>query len=331
MAGCVPERVRRTWNGHPRPIDLQFDPNALETSVSADRIVLPHREPGSLDALPELNLGVAKGGQRPVDVTWPVGVCLERHIALPAGAIGQAGEIARLDLVRDTPIDLERVIWRHVVEQDDATGTIRQFVLKRRDLAALTSWLARQDLTLRKLRVALEQRTKLDFVDNVSDLARPWRPWRMLNAVLVLALIGAVGYLIWHPHDTRQTALIALEGEIAELQATAIKLRQSLDSRRAQAKTQTEFIDALATHPRFSDLLGRLSERMPDHSWVETIDADHDFLRITGQSRDSAADLIAHLSGEPKFRLPELIGPVTRDARQDTERFTIQIRLGSGE
>jgi len=169
------------------------------------------------------------------------------------------------------------------------------------------------------------------FLDNSAVLTRPWAPWRWVNGVLILAMLGFGGWLLWQPHLAREARLAALDAELPGLQATAVKLRDNSDTRKAEREAREAFVTDLAARTRISDALSELTSSLPDHGWIETLDSDGSVLRIAGHSRDSAADLIAHLSDPAAFRLPELVGPVTRDARQGTERFTIQIKLERSE
>jgi general secretion pathway protein L len=76
-------------------------------------------------------------------------------------------------------------------------------------------------------------------------------------------------------------------------------------------------------------LLNEMSRVIPDDTWVNRIDINHDEVQLQGQS-GSAAGLIALIEESPTFHSAQFRSPITQVTRTTLERFHLAAKLRQG-
>ena len=78
LASCLPEGMRRIWNGHPRPVTLRLDAGLDAIARQRGTVTLPYIGAPKLDTPDPLDQGTRS--PRTADVIRPASVALERRI-----------------------------------------------------------------------------------------------------------------------------------------------------------------------------------------------------------------------------------------------------------
>ena len=80
--------------------------------------------------------------------------------------------------------------------------------------------------------------------------------------------------------------------------------------------------------PALTGLINRLSQLIPNDTWLTHFKFNDDHLQIQGQS-PSASVLISVLEASPLFSNARFVSPLTQDKRTGMERFQIRMDLNS--
>jgi len=81
-----------------------------------------------------------------------------------------------------------------------------------------------------------------------------------------------------------------------------------------------------AERPTMVELLDALSQRLPDHTFLESLAVENDRLLLIGQSAEASA-LVGQLEDSPLWRPPALAGALQPDPRSRRDRFTLTAEL----
>ena len=125
--------------------------------------------------------------------------------------------------------------------------------------------------------------------------------------------------------ERKKIALIGagnIGGELANLATRRELDRMSEIDRRLRLRK-------LQTAPRVV-VLDELTRRLPDETWLASLQIDGHDVRLTGYA-PVAASLIGLLDASEYFGTPSFQSPVTQDARSGKQRFSLAFELESRE
>jgi general secretion pathway protein L len=155
--------------------------------------------------------------------------------------------------------------------------------------------------------------------------ARRSNPQRRLNLVLAAACLAL---LVLAMQQAVANRALALEGLRANVESARVEAR-TVAGLRNQLNTAVAGAGHLAERKRQAPsvlrVLGDLSERMPDDTWLERMTFREATLEIAGQSNESTK-LIAVLQDSKVLVNPAFMGQISPDARTGKERFTLGAR-----
>lgn len=161
----------------------------------------------------------------------------------------------------------------------------------------------------------------------LPDAARARRsnPQLRLNLILGAAAVLLAVMVMQQSVTNREQALEALRANVEEarVEARAVTaLRNQLNTAVSGAGYLSE---KKAQAPSVLRVLGDLSERLPDDTWLERMTFRDGGLEIAGQS-DESTKLIALLQDSHIISNPAFMGQISPDARTRKERFTLGAR-----
>lgn len=253
-------------------------------------------------------------------------LALKRRLGVWRLPVRQARDMAELDLMASTPIDISRV---HVVFADPVDDGCLYLVVKKKTLTPALDAIRSVGGTLSSLSIADAERTvRLSPL----SLAAVWPPrardrferraWIAAFSAILLGVASSYTHAQWRYRQ----AEAALDEQIADSQVKARKARTILQKRQMELE-QTDRIRAEKKSAASTvRILAELTRLLPDNAWVTDLSSKKNELTITGFA-SSAADLIQPIDASPLFSSPEFAAPVVKVPGQAGERFTITARI----
>jgi general secretion pathway protein L len=255
---------------------------------------------------------------------------LRRQTNVPAAALANVHRFLTYEIDRLTPFAATDVVFAHRVRSRDAqTGQARV------ELALIPRvWI--QDAVRRLAAIAIRPDAveamvapgETGSVDRIpldhDSRARARLLSRAAAVVCVVLMITAVGVLFIQ----QSLALAAVETRAAELRPRMREV-ETLRKRIAASSADTGQIAAARVKAAsVLQVLGLLTDLMPDNTWLTAL-AFRDN-RVTIEGRSAAANrLISTMAAEPKLKNPAFGAPVVRGG-DGADIFTIQAGFGAG-
>ncbi len=323
LVRCLPRRVRR-WLAlrHPRlVVQPHGDDAELVLQIGAER------EPaGGLDLRTGGTITTAlaqtpKHGWRETWLELPADQVLLRRTTLPAQVRDNLRQVVRYELDRLTPFVAKDVYFDARVVGAVARGTKLdvEVAVLRRDAAA--DWLER-------LREARSPAARLAWVGawpgaNLlprEERPKPKRLGSLVTQLLwILVLASVVGSLVT-PLWQKQRALEVLDAELRRVRADAVEVEQVREALERARLGSVEVLNRKLAQPRMTDLLRELTDRLPDGTWVQTLNVRDSEVDARGES-DQATALIGLLEQGPGIDAVRFRSPVMQVGSSGQERF----------
>jgi len=325
LAACLPVRIRRYLAARYRRLVITPEgPIARLSLATGDaREALGQLDLGGRDPLPKAALAGPREPPYRTALVLPTEAVLTRRVSLPAQVRDNLAQVLRYELDRLSPFRAEQVLSDFAIA-GGSKGDGRIAV----DLA-----LARRDQVEPWIKRLREAGSPIDQVSwegawpkaNLLDPAeRPRRRQPLLDPVkwlLALALglaIAALATPLWQ--KTRYLESLETEARKARAQAVAVdELRQELEGARLGS---TAALRQKSEQPRMLDVLRELTERIPDDTWVQSLEYQNGEVQVRGESGQATA-LIGLLEQAPGIDGVSFRSPVTQVARTGKERFNL--------
>jgi general secretion pathway protein L len=282
-------------------------------------------------SVPELDRYLLRIGLKRSDAT--IGVVLpettffRRSFGIPVRACERVHAIARQELEHRTPFHAESVYLGMVIEprqKDSQTLTIRQTIV-RRELV---------EETVRRLDLSLAE---ISFVAPMGDKDSPacsisLRPEadrevpvtrRVLCILIVAALIiaGLDAALFWW---RQERTITAIEAEIALVRERALVVR-GIEQEISQIRSALSTLEKQRASLSSVDVWRETSRVLPDLSWVTDWRFRDGLISMAGFSA-AATELVRLFEKSPLFTQANLDAPITFDAVNERERFSLVVR-----
>lgn len=248
---------------------------------------------------------------------------LVRRTSFPAQVRNNLGQAIESELARLSPFNPDQVFYTFRV-LPGARGEQRiqcELALCRRD--RVQPWIKR----LAQLGVALDA-LSWDGAWHRANLLpqgerrRSATPWLAPVTVLLASALLLTAAVLVSPLWQRAQILEALEKDVRAARSQAIEvddLRQELERAR---QGSTAVLQQKLDQPRFIDLLLELTERIPDDTWIQSMELRNGQIQLRGES-GQATELIATLESAPGIDNVAFRSPVTKVARTGKERFNL--------
>jgi general secretion pathway protein L len=329
LGGLIPQRLRPAARAERAGLVLWTDGSLarLLSTTGGEKVLIE----GALEAGGEALLGQAlrkrrrRGRSVTVRLAAPLG--LRRTLDLPLAAEGDLDQALQFEVDRITPFKASEVLFAYRVDRVDRAErrlAVALDVVPRAPADAALD-LARR-LQLEPERLELEGQPvsgrPLDLLPRKRDGGRSSRLNRLLLALLAVLAVAAVLVPL---HKQRSTAdELRQQVEAARQQAEkSIRLRDRLETMMAAANfVATEKRD----RPMVGEVLSELTRVIPDQAYVSQLQLQDGTLQLHGFA-NTASELISRLSRSPLFVQPQFRSPVTRDPRNQKERFHIGVQI----
>lgn len=325
---CLPIRIRRLLARRDRRLIIEPEGSTARLFLATGE----EREPvGALELdatvpLPE----IARTGQErsPTRVLMlPHEDILTRSVSLPAQVRANLPQVIRYELDRLSPFQAGDVLYDFIAKPGPkgASRLNVDLALCRRDLAE--TWVKRlRDAGAPIDRIAWEGAWSSA---NLLPLAeRPKRRLALLSLdkLLWAATVLLIAVVLIGPVWQQKRIADALDAEVrsARVEAVAVDdLRQELERARLGS---TAVLQQKSDAPNILVLLRELSDRIPDDTWIQTLDYNNGQVELRGESGQATA-LIALLEEAPGIDEVSFRSPVTQVPQTGKERFNISLRF----
>jgi general secretion pathway protein L len=326
LSPCLPAALRRALARRDRRLEAVPDSKGTvqlflvsgPARDAAGSLELDDREPLSPQAS-----AAARDRDRRTLLRLPADTVLARRASFPIQVRDRLAQTVRYELDRLSPFTPDQILYdfRALPVSKGDTRLSIELALCRRD--RVEPWLRR----LKEAGASVDQVTWVGAWPRANLLPAESRPkppnpwldpaWLLLLVILVLA-VGALATPLWQ----RTKTLAALDGEIAKARQQAVQvdeLRQELERARAGS---TAVLQEKLERPMVMDLLRELTDRIPEDTWVQSLEYQNGEVQLRGESGQATA-LIGLLEGAPGIGGVSFRSPVTQVARTGKERFNI--------
>jgi general secretion pathway protein L len=288
------------------------------------------------DALDALLLAARERPPAPVCLRLPLSACYIRRVDVPVGLRRDIKRFLDLDLERATPFRLKDVYCAHTIDAQSARPgmlAVNHIIVRRDAVDAPLALVERTGAKVAAVGIWNETETAALPVDLLpkEDAVPSQAGRRVTPQRLMMILIGALAVAALYQDYTRhEQALASLTADTEAARAKALSVQQTRDAA-AEALKEVRAVERLraGTKPA-AEVLETLTRLLPDTVWLTDLRIDGTSLQIAGEANE-AASLIGLMEGSAEFSDAAFQSPVTRDATDDKERFTLRARIGKGE
>jgi general secretion pathway protein L len=327
LLSCLPDGARRLLTRGDQQLIIVPEGSTARVYESQGTEVagvgeLDPRDPTLLQAA----LAGAKGRRRRMVLRLAERQVLKRRVTFPAQVRDNLAQVIGYEMDRLSPFQSDKVYYDFRVLEDLARGGKLRVELALCLREQVQDWLQ----LVRDAGAQVEQLTWNGAWPKANLLPAKERPQRgtgpfgatKLLLLLVLVLMAAVlAAPIWQKQEIRDERL----AQIAELKASAekvLELRTALEKARAGS---VAVLQRKWEQPRMIDLLLELTERLPDDTWVQTMDYRDGEIQIRGESTQ-ATSLINLLDQAPGITEVSFRSPVVQVAGSGLERFHVSLK-----
>lgn len=343
VRGCLPAGLRRLLAGRDRRLlvmpephqppardqtqhqgQLQPQPLARLSLKQGDEV----SDLGSLAlsegaGLPPAALPGRQDRDRRTVLRLPADQVLTRRVSLPAQVRDNLPQVVRVELDRLSPFSAEQALfdYRLLPAAKGAPRVLLDLAVTRRDW--VTGWLARlADAGVPASEIDWEgawPRANLLPAEQRPKRRGYWLDPGLFLGILVVVLVAAV---LITPLWQKSRRLADLEAEVRRVRAEAIAvddLRQELERARAGS---TAVLDQKRKQPRVTEMLRELTDRIPDDTWVQSLEYRDGEVQLRGESSQATA-LIGLLESAEGIEGVSFRSPVTQVARTGKERYNL--------
>lgn len=138
----------------------------------------------------------------------------------------------------------------------------------------------------------------------------------------------ALAVALTAPIIYKQRRLEQIDGALASVQQSAAAQLEVRDKLLAAEEALGFLGEQRKSSPVMLDVVERLSEEIPPHTWLERLEIDGQQVQLRGES-DQALSLIDTLEESPHFTKVSFKSPVTRSSTSGKDKFHIQATVES--
>lgn len=334
LVGCLPaswqtwfQDRRETWFAFLDGDDLRFQKEGQVEPFARFDLT---QQPDIVRADTQRLLGSGPSPERRLLLAAPPAAVLRRSLQFPVAVEQNLRQVLSFEMDRQTPFKADQVHFDYQVEPLPGGKQIRvdMALTPKPTLDALVERARGLGLALDGIDVpragSAPRRQGFNLLPE-SLRARHVDPQKRLNLILgacaVLLLVMAMQQSV----TNRAQALEGLRVQVDEARTEA----RAVVALRNQLETAVNGAGYLAgrkgTVASVFRVVGDLSERLPDDTWLERLTFRDGSLEIAGQSAESTK-LIALLQESRILSTPAFMGQISPDARTQKERFTLSAR-----
>lgn len=259
-----------------------------------------------------------------------------RRFDIPAVAAPNLSKLLIADIERKTPFRLDDVVYGHAIAKHASAP----------DKLTVSLWILRRDFIARAIENSGVSLGDLAFVRPIGVSAKIGGApvialegrqetthgfrYAIIGLCATTALFAAIGVgaTLWR----QSVANEELDAKIKDMSARAAKVRQTADRAASESRLLAVLRNVRVSGPLFADIWEETSRVLPDGAYLtdfrltEPKDGDR-VLEIVGFA-DSAVGLPALFNKSSMFSKAGLTAPITPDAHEKREGFSLQATIG---
>ena len=148
----------------------------------------------------------------------------------------------------------------------------------------------------------------------------------LLPAIFVFIIIGLGLYALLFPMQIEQRKIEEIDRQIS-LRKQEVKKVENLRHEAAQLEQEVLTVDNFKNQsPLTLNLLKELTELLPKEAWLERVRITDTGVEVEGYT-NSPSQLLSKLEGSKYFRKAEFASAIVKNARMNSDRFTIKMEI----
>lgn len=283
---------------------------------------LSELDPGSI-----ATLGALVAGQRDAEprtcIELPTNWMIIRRLSLPGQARNNLGQVIRYEIDRLTPFHPDQVYFDFRLDEDQSKiGRVSlELALCRRE--PIKDWLGR----MREAGAPVNRITWPGAWTSANLLPGEERPKGggrifsvgfILGFLTLILLAATLAGPIWQ----KTQILAGLNKQLADVKGRATEVNTLRTAIETAHKGSVAVLERKSSQAAMVDLLRELTDRLPDGTWVESLEFQGNEVQIRGESAQAAA-LIGLLEQGPSISGVAFRSPVSQVPNTARERFHI--------
>jgi general secretion pathway protein L len=323
---CLPDALRARSQGSERRHILDVRDNGIDLQVlRGPRSQEQHFFGGDAASLRRLEKRLRAAGERGERVVLNGGSVtpLVRSVILPAAAEENLRQVVGFEMDRLTPYRAEDVYYHQVIVErfkDEAKLRLRLFLIPKSSLAASIERLAEIDV----MPDVIQVRDGQDWVEVPIAEAAPRGAGksRFMNMVLAVVCVCLLIAALSMPLARERQVFAQLQDQEGPARAAALEATKVRDRIHLLLASRNLLTESKRSSAGALEVIDRLSDLIPDHTWLFRFELQDGKLSIQGES-DAATELIALLAADEMFANVSFSAPVQQNPRSGRERFSL--------
>lgn len=268
----------------------------------------------------------AKRLKGPVSVVLDRSLALERRIELPKAVSGKADQAIALQLRQTLPNRAQGLVWRSVVSgRTGNTVAYNAYILKQAVLDELLSDLRSVGAKVSSIRFDIPRVPEVWELSPASPVTA--KNWAGFTALCVI-LISVFSVIKLSLEKSALTDLVETRSQqVAELQERLKKRKETAGDQEKSSLAALQDITTFQTQSRRLNLLGDLTQVLPDSVWVSELSISGDRLVLSGFSSGEVTDVVRLVQGLPWAKDVQLNGSVSFDSYSGQSRFELGLLI----
>lgn len=314
-----PQWLSAVLLGSPISENVYSDPDVSDLSVTKIGVSIP--EKWLLESSENKTLLIKNAR-----VFLPDHMALKRQFTVPRVSQANLENVARLDLMRRTPYDINDIYWAQVGHKNGKTAIeVEQFIVEKKTIHQIERNLGKAGINVDSFAFGTDQAAIFlakASEQNIQGTRRILLANKVLGCVAVFLLITLVGRHAWQNNQELQS----LTAQNQALKQQAIQIRQDIEKQQsdiAKSNKRTQFI---YNRHKLSTVLRDLTVALPDDAWVSNVSQQKSNVTVSGSTSKSSADLVLSLGKIQNIHNPRLMGSTSKGQNGD-EKFELRYDL----
>ena len=256
----------------------------------------------------------------------PCSIALERTISLPAVGRMELDNVARLDIIRRTPFNLDDISWaQRPLSKQGKNLDIQQFIVENETLKEIEENLLSHGVKTGAF--FLESLGKpILLARGTHSKTKAQSKIYAVNKILATVTLLLLSTYVVGGGIKQNSVLRDLSTENATLKSQAISIRKDIEQQQADLSFMSERSQYIYNRHKLSTVLRDFTVALPDHASITNLNYSQSNVTVAGSTQKSSADLVLKLSKIKTIQNPRLTGSISKNIN-GSEKFELAYDL----
>ncbi|MCB1581950.1 MAG: pilus assembly protein PilM [Marinicella sp.] len=261
---------------------------------------------------------------------------LSREIAMPVVVANDIGSVLQYELDKYIPFSAEDIAYdfrKGMIEEGSEKFPVLLTAVKKQVLKDIIDETESKGVLLSAIdvNVGTEQAPQTLGVNLLPKESRRKKDWSSLkwHAGLMAVALIMLAFVMYTSLQNKKGKILSLEAQVEELRKDARRAKMIETQLNDSIKAANFLGNLKKSLPSRVMMLGELTQKIPQHTFLTRIVVDQEKLEVVGES-DNANALVPILNQSDLWYEPQIIGNVTQ-GRTGKEKFTIKSELKPAE